>query len=628
MSRASHHDLESEFSAIRAAQTPRRELQGIKARCLRPRALRSEPTSPTRRSFITPPLSPTKTTNPELAPSPKLHSSPSADYFSHTSPRLYKDRPAMLPIAPPPRSSSRAAVPDFFTHHHESPLEEQPASLAVDPSAVDCCLEEPLAPNTSIECLDYSAIPHAVTTPDNTACILKSPSLHTPRAELADVPEEDDDGRSTTTSPSRPSTANSGLRYAKSFPSVTSPTQSWSRSPQKAKARDSGSCASKSEECLSHSVVMLPLVGEPDEDILVPPRSSKHPSIRAQGFDASWEDDIDYCYEHAAEADCDFDWDRLSLKDTKEPTDSRVQSVFGGDRKSYEASSSRETSSQFLRRLETSVPSLYSTDSAKSSSFSSIAGPTTPSYPLPSPRPYGLHTKASAPTSTNHPLSPLALVSKDSSSMLREEMYENIFLNKQYSEEALPLQTLRFDPPTSREDSPRSSRSHVSKCNSLESFMVSRSSSSRYLRSTESMGSLPDLVHSRSSRDGLKITQEQAVELAATLKVSEGLQDIQQYPTPVVTLKPGQTLAKEAARQSMLQKAASFGSFDEKDEHDDEEVVVLPSVPHHERSQSAAVSQPAGPTYAQRKRSATGVTAPTKSRFSYSLFPSPPSRTS
>ncbi|KAK3948789.1 hypothetical protein QBC32DRAFT_49660 [Pseudoneurospora amorphoporcata] len=27
----------------------------------------------------------------------------------------------------------------------------------------------------------------------------------------------------------------------------------------------------------------------------------------------SWEDDIDYCYEHAAEADCDYEWDRPSL---------------------------------------------------------------------------------------------------------------------------------------------------------------------------------------------------------------------------------------------------------------------------------------------------------------------------
>ena len=29
-------------------------------------------------------------------------------------------------------------------------------------------------------------------------------------------------------------------------------------------------------------------------------------------FTDNWEDDIDYCYEDAAEADCAFDWDRMS----------------------------------------------------------------------------------------------------------------------------------------------------------------------------------------------------------------------------------------------------------------------------------------------------------------------------
>jgi hypothetical protein len=32
----------------------------------------------------------------------------------------------------------------------------------------------------------------------------------------------------------------------------------------------------------------------------------------------SWEDDIDYCYEHAAEADCDYEWDRPSFEMSRE----------------------------------------------------------------------------------------------------------------------------------------------------------------------------------------------------------------------------------------------------------------------------------------------------------------------
>ena len=622
MSRASHHDLVSEFSAIRASQAPRRELQGIKAECLQSRALHSEPTSPARRDLISP-LSPVKPTQQEPAHSPSHHYPQSTDYFPQPGPASYRDRSATSPIPPPLRSSSRAALPDY---DHEAPLEE-PTRTKAGLSESVYFPEKQLPTDTSHECTDYSAVPHAVTTPDNSALTLKSPPFRVPGAELADVPEEEDDERGTATSTSRPSTAGSGLRHTKSFPSIRSNSQSWSRSPRKAKTRDSGSQYSPSEECLSQSDMILPLVGEPDNDIPIRPRFSRHISLKAQGFDACWEDDIDYCYEHAAEADCEFDWDRVSLKDSEEPTNSGATSVLEGYQHFYQAPSPGEISSQYLPRLETSMrePSISSADSAKSS-FSSFAGPTTPSYPLPSPRPYGLPAKTSAPTSINYPLSPQILTYKDSSSMLREDAYENNNFNKHDLEDPLPLHSLRFDPHISRDDSPRSSRSPISKCNSQESFMISRSSSFRYPRSTDSIGSLPDLVHSKSSRDGLNITREQVVELAATLKASETFLDQQQNTPSNLRPKTSQSLAKEVARQSMLQKAASFGSFNEEEEHEAEEVVVLPPVAHHERSQSAAVPQPAGPTHAQRKRSVTSAAAATKSRASYSLFPSPPLR--
>ncbi|TKA62520.1 hypothetical protein B0A49_12189 [Cryomyces minteri] len=39
---------------------------------------------------------------------------------------------------------------------------------------------------------------------------------------------------------------------------------------------------------------------------------AKRSSAVEGGIDSSWEDDVDYCYEHEAEADCDFSWDRIS----------------------------------------------------------------------------------------------------------------------------------------------------------------------------------------------------------------------------------------------------------------------------------------------------------------------------
>jgi hypothetical protein len=621
MSRASHHDLISEFSAIRASQAPRRELQGIRAECLQSRALLSEPTSPTRTTLLTPPLSPLRPKQEEPARIPSHQYSQSADYFPQPRPQFYQGRSTTSPIVPPPRRSSRAAVPDFFTHHHEEPVEELDQTPSA-PSAPMCSPDR--LPATDA---DDSFAPHAVTTPDNSAFTLKSPPFRVPRPELPDVPEEDDDEKGTATSPSRPSTASSGLRHAMSFPSTKPISQGWSRSPRKVKARDSGSKYSQSEECLSQSEIMLPpLVGEPDDDVPLRPRFSKRVSYKAQGFDACWEDDIDYCYEHAAEADCDFEWDRVSVKDTQDPEDvttSGAGSITEGYHNCYKTPSPEEISTHHLPQLETSVPSLCSADSAKSSSLSSIAWPATPSCPLPSPRPYGPPSKSSARASANFTFSPPLLVSKDSYSMLHEEAYENIF-HKHYHEEPLPLNTLRFDPPSSRDDSPRSSRSPISKCNSHESFMISRSSSLRYPRSTDSMTSLPDLVHSKSSRDVLNLPQEQVFEPAATVKTSDSFVDLQQTPNLTLRQKTSQSLAKEVARQSMLQKAASFGSFDEQEEHEDEQVVILPSVSHHERSQSAAVTQTTEPTYAQRKRSATTAT---KNRISYSLFPSPPVRT-
>lgn len=622
MSRTSHHDLVSEFSAIRASQAPRRELQGIKADSLQSRALQSEPTSPARHNFMAPPLCPGKATHGEPTRSPGHQYAHSVDYSSEPAPRLYKGH-SQTAIAPPPRSSSRAAVPDFFTHHHEDPYITPALSKASYLS------EDPSLPDENMGSTEYPFLPHAVTTPDNSAFTLRSPPFRVPRPELPDVPEEDDDEKAATSTFSRPTTGGSSLRHAKSFPSIRTNPQSCTPSPRKEKVRDSGSQYPEYEKCLSQSEIMLPLVGEPDDDIPDRPRFSRRVSLKAQGFDACWEDDIDYCYQHAAEADCDFDWDRVSVKDThntEDPTTIDVEPLSESCQNLYEVPSPDDVATHHLPRLQTSVPSLCSADSAKSSSFSSIAGPATPSYPPPSPRLYGPPTKTSARTSANYALSPPLLVCKDSSSTLHEEVYESMFLNKHDPNEPLPLHTLRFDPPSSRDDSPRSSRSPLSKCNSQESFMISRSSSFRYPRSTDSIGSLPELVHSKSSHDGLSIPQEQALELAATLKASESLLDIQQNSTLAIRPKMSQSLAKEVARQSMLQKAASFGSFDEEEEHATEAVVVLPSVTHHERSQSAAVPQATGPTYAQRKRSKTSATASTKKRVSYSLFPSPPVR--
>ena len=517
-------------------------------------------------------------------------------------------------------------VPDFFTKYHESPLEQaisySPSYDAFSTTTIDVPYLPHADDDDAFQDIDYSSVPHAVTTPDDSAFPLTPSRMHAPAAELADVPEEDE---RTSVCYSRPSTPGSGLRHAKSFPSTRSNSQRFSLSPRKVNVKQLDSIMQL--EDLSQSDTMLPLVGEPIDDIPVRPRWSRRVSYKPQGLDDCWEDDIDYCYEHAAEADGDFDWDRVSVREDEVDDDPRAARSLGMSR-THSISEEYETMcspTSTLPRLRTSliVPPLSCATSTKSPSMASLITPATPSYPLQDPQTYGLSHKSFLGSTEVLPLTPSFPGMANVPSTMSEEAYDNLFLNKPYSEEHYPFDALRYEPPASQDDSPRSSRSPISKCNSQESFLLSRPSSLRYPRSCDSFGSVPDLVPSQRSRDKLDLSVDQLADLAATIKAAEVSLELNNPRRQ----RSNQNLAKGAARNSMLQKASSFNSVEEED-HDDSEVVILPSPNHHERSRSAAVGQPLS-SFAQRKRSATSATVlPKASRVSYSLFPPPSTRPS
>ena len=615
---------------------PRRELKGIKTNCLPSKVSQSEPVSPTRNSLST---SPARSAYYDSAGNLNANQL-NTNTPNHSESLSRSHKAHHLPGLPPARSSSRAAVttaPDFFTAYHEEQAEEYSSSstagapIATSARPVSCSLQPlVLESNNAFQDFDFSALPHAVTTPDDTAFPLTPTKLRAPGAELPDVPEEDE-RISVVYSP--PSTPRSVLRHAISFPSTRSNSQRWSCSPRKASARDSNPVPPSMNK-IGQNETMLPLVGEAFDDIPVRPLFSRRVSFKPQGFDTCWEDDIDYCYDHAAEADCDFDWDRISTRvdeindafETGGSPDKVQNGPISGEcedvRSPSSSSIAQVTVPSSLPRLQTLLPEpapLPSSNSAKSSSIASLATPATPQFPLPSPQPYGVLNQSFTGSSDALNLAPPLPGFADSNPTLAaEDLYENIFLSKRYAEEQLPLHSLRFEPPISQEVSPRSSRSPISKCNSQESFMLSRSSSLRYPRSCDSIGSVPELVHSQNSRDRFNVSVEQLADLAATIKAAEASSDV----SAPVRHRSSQNTAKDVTRTSVLQKASSFHSVEEED-LEENDVVLLPSVTHHERSQSAAVSQP--PSFiAQRQRSASSSTAPTKiSRGSYSLFPPP-----
>lgn len=111
---------------------------------------------------------------------------------------------------------------------------------------------------------------------------LASPTIANFEAPLPDLVE--DDGHTSWSSRARTShnSTNGSLRGSKSAPLMRKLAEEQEAEQQ----METGAWKTELEESLCHS----PTLGR-----------------------ASWEDDIDYCYEHEAEADCDYQWERPSL---------------------------------------------------------------------------------------------------------------------------------------------------------------------------------------------------------------------------------------------------------------------------------------------------------------------------
>jgi hypothetical protein len=211
------------------------------------------------------------------------------------------------PPVPPPRISSRASIrPDGIDSLGAIVLDRPQTS-----SGFRHAQSFPLTPETTSPPAtshgyfpgpDMNTIPehaHARTPsfPDDSNWPLPSASSPMYDAALPDVPEEDENVAALRRS--RISIAsNSSLRGSQSVPML----RPLSVPPKDENPRRP---ASNSSDTLGRF------------DLLAAQRALKAALIdgsRCQSLAReSWEDDIDYCYEHAAEADCDFAWDRPSL---------------------------------------------------------------------------------------------------------------------------------------------------------------------------------------------------------------------------------------------------------------------------------------------------------------------------
>ncbi|OBT89335.1 hypothetical protein VE02_01445 [Pseudogymnoascus sp. 03VT05] len=308
---ASRDDLLEEFSTVRRSNAPTGELRGIRADDLHFHNFSSEALdalvekdppqpppqlplkSPARKSIIRKPPSP--------APlKPSLRSSKSQDNFrAGLSPPPRPPRSPMTaqcPISLPPRTSSRTAsmIWDEYDPLQSTSLERPHYSAGFRrPQAFHLPRSPPLPspplPNVHGDHdLDYfqertTVLPRS---PDNEGwpfSAAQSPS----DSQLEDVPEEEETVAAARRS--RISIGSTDLRVSKSVPNLLTFRV----------RRDSDRPHTPSSD-----IVRPPVL------VMTPKKSGAKLDLDTSG---SWEDDIDYCYDHEVEADCDYNWERRSI---------------------------------------------------------------------------------------------------------------------------------------------------------------------------------------------------------------------------------------------------------------------------------------------------------------------------
>ncbi|KAK3322346.1 hypothetical protein B0H66DRAFT_199699 [Apodospora peruviana] len=286
---------------------------------------------------------------PSLLPK---HSSPPRRLVKHTRSqeqlRAPPPRPPRSPIeqafipappVPPPRVSSRTSMRnDGFDalgsgaidrpHTAGSFRHPQPLSMAID----NC--SPPATSHGYLPAPDMDAIPeHALSrfsAPDDANWPLPCSTTVSFDSTLPNVPEEEE--AAFLSRQSRASLAsNHSLRISQSVPML--------RPMSVLENGESRRRSSGASDTLGRF------------DMFAAQRALRAALLEGSGADTlpreSWEDDIDYCYEHAAEADCDFAWERPSFDQSREcdsitPVDDQVRRV-----PSCEVSPSMLTPGQF-----------------------------------------------------------------------------------------------------------------------------------------------------------------------------------------------------------------------------------------------------------------------------------------
>lgn len=372
---------------------------------------------------------------------------------------------------------------------------------------------------------------HAVTTPENIAIPQPSPSFTPGLEDVAEEPERFTDPRPAPAPPiGSPKAVRSPL--AEAFSPRRAQFARAARSNSRASFHTSNTKAASQPPSALASRPMSQMSDTLGSPVLPSfPHFPRRQSIRRTSIvrresntwrinEESWEDDVDYIYDNAIEANDDFNWelasddgvyedrDRTPEQETHQPEPTpitqrrRSRSISFGDEPTlsphYFHGAFRPS---LLVPAPTNVPGLESASAISASTtetgaqtpsdfFASLQGPTI-SYPV----------------DESFALSPSLLVPAeytDDKDASHESMYAGILSEYEGSDRHFPL----LDRDSGNPSVPSSSRSsHIrsSKRSSYDSSLMSSGHgsgiwSSPVRRSASSSGSIPELVHSRRSR--------------------------------------------------------------------------------------------------------------------------------
>lgn len=655
---ASGKDLVAGFQAVSASQAPRKDLKGIKAEALHFQNFSSENLeNPAQRSAsaldfmpdqdLVEPAAAYQEPLPSQADAtrPFLRQTRSVESFSRpgVSSRMHRHTQS---ANPPPRALSRASV----TEGESQEQQPSPATIRLHRQSNVWDQFAPLSPTrgghlpTMEE--EPDSVGHALTTPDNSAIHPFTPCFS---PGLEDVAEEPERFSSPRPAPQPPVMAARSPRSSSPDYFAFNTHSTIARSQSRKSSCTSPKSSSQKQGSSRPTSQMSDTLGSPG---LSRKHSIKRTStVRRKSntwrvIEESWEDDIDYIYDNALEAECDFDWGQASEQTFEARNRSDI--VERDHRRESTIASHPSLAPSLMRNEEpASSPELYA-----GAFRPSLLVPSTINVPelemrsavSTSTADTGVHTPSdffSHLVSQRNPFSEVddygLLDSQEyKDHVSREEMYEDILADYEGSEKHFPL----LDASRSIASSARSSHTRASKRSSYDSSMVSSGHGSGswvagIRRSASSSGSLPELVHSsRVVRRDMSVIVDQLTEQVASLSTTEDDYNEREEDddvTPPGRASHAQTFFASDENQLSESKETSIDAEVktslELARRGSNRSTRISTYQHKYASSDGAAKMLASPKSAPRSRVASSSVPPPKREQYFSLFPSPPTHT-